>query len=36
MYLEMFISVLLVFFIIIVLGFLYLWLLWLMADVTNP
>lgn len=33
---EIIVSVLLVFFIIIVLGFVYLWLLWLIGDTTDP
>lgn len=33
---EMFFSLLLLFFVILLFGCLYLWLLWLLADITNP
>lgn len=36
MFAEIFISVVLVFLVVIIFGFLYLWLLWLLADITNP
>lgn len=36
MVVEIITSVLLVLFLLIVLGFGYLWLLWIIADMTNP
>jgi hypothetical protein len=33
---EIFVSVLLLLLIIVLLGFVYLWLLWMIADMTNP
>jgi hypothetical protein len=33
---EIFVSVMLVLIIVVALGFLYLWLLWMITDFTNP
>jgi hypothetical protein len=33
---EIFVSLLLIFIIVLAFGFLYLWILWLITDFTNP